>query len=566
MLASAPRARGARTALSRAADAIARMPAPPDPFPERVCVVLLDRRDPPAPEVTGPIRCVRREVEPVPDADVVCLLATGCEPLDQSWLARLVAALDGDAVAAAPLLLHPRRQWAHATPHDGRIRARGVDVVMGDDDAPALRAVAAGRRGDVVGGPIATYLAVGCLAVTRAAFDSAGGLRSLGDPDLDLVDLCVRLQRSGGSVVVVPSAAMVDRRPVPERAALHSPITDPSEARRRLVSLHGPTLLRRAAPPGDGVLRFALTCSAPSVKVAERWGDWHLTEAFGRALARLGHEVRVQTADRANSLAGRSRDVHVVVRGLTPVRATPGQRHVLWVISHPELVADDECAEADLVLVASSKFADELRGRTRTPVEVMLQATDPERFHPLPRSDAHAHEVTVVAKTRDVLRSAVADAVSAGLRPAIHGSGWESFVDPSLVVASHVPNDRLPLVYSSAGVVLNDHWDTMREWGFVSNRLFDVLACGTPVISDSMPEITELFDDTVPTYRDAGELRALVEADLAAPEDARARAARGREIVLGSHTFDHRAAQLLDALERHGLVAPETRALRRRGA
>ena len=45
--------------------------------------------------------------------------------------------------------------------------------------------------------------------------------------------------------------------------------------------------------------------------------------------------------------------------------------------------------------------------------------------------------------------------------------------------------------------MLNDHWDTMRAWGFVSNRIFDVLACGTPVISDHLPEIEELFDGAV---------------------------------------------------------------------
>ena len=98
------------------------------------------------------------------------------------------------------------------------------------------------------------------------------------------------------------------------------------------------------------------------------------------------------------------------------------------------------------------------------------------------------------------MRPIVGDALAAGIRPAIYGGGWRGLVDPSLVVADHVDNDELPAVYRSAGVVLNDHWDTMRAWGFVSNRLFDVLACGTPVISDHLPEIEVLFGDAVPTY------------------------------------------------------------------
>jgi spore maturation protein CgeB len=183
----------------------------------------------------------------------------------------------------------------------------------------------------------------------------------------------------------------------------------------------------------------------------------------------------------------------------------------------------------------------------------MLQATDVTRFQPVPADSTRAHDVVVVAKSRDVFRSAVADAIAVGLRPAIYGSGWETFVDPELVVRSYVPNEELPVVYSSAGVLLNDHWQSMHEWGFVSNRLFDALACETPVISDAMPEIDELFDGTVLTYREPTELRALVDALLDDPTAARARAARGRRIVVDHHTFEHRAQQFLQLLQRYNL-------------
>ena len=203
------------------------------------------------------------------------------------------------------------------------------------------------------------------------------------------------------------------------------------------------------------------------------------------------------------------------------------------------------------MLVASHRFARELRDRTSTPVEVLLQATDHRRFRPVAADPIHAHPIVVVAKTRDVLRPAVADAVAVGFRPAIYGSGWEDFVDPDLIVADYVANEELPVVYSSAGVLLNDHWGTMRSWGFVSNRLFDALACDTPVISDHVPEIHDLFGDAVPMYREPAELRALVDSDLEDPIAARRRASGGRQEVLGAHTFDHRARELLDALARH---------------
>jgi spore maturation protein CgeB len=109
-------------------------------------------------------------------------------------------------------------------------------------------------------------------------------------------------------------------------------------------------------------------------------------------------------------------------------------------------------------------------------------------------------------------------------------------------------------VYSSVRVLLTDHWETMNAWGFVSNRLFDALACETPVVSEDLPEVDELFEGTVLTFRNAADLRAVVDAALADPVAARARAAHGRAIVVERHTFDHRAAQLVDALARHGLA------------
>jgi spore maturation protein CgeB len=166
--------------------------------------------------------------------------------------------------------------------------------------------------------------------------------------------------------------------------------------------------------------------------------------------------------------------------------------------------------------------------------------------------------VAIVANARHTRRRIVDDALAAGLRPAVYGRGWAGRLDPDLVVAEQVPNDELPALYSSVGVLLNDHWEDMRRWGFVSNRLFDALACATPVISDAVPAVVTLFGDTIPTYTTPDELRSLVERDLGAPGAARERAHAGRRLVMAAHTFDDRADELLAALRRLGLDAGRT--------
>ncbi len=468
-------------------------------------------------------------------------------------MARLAAEVDGRTVAAAPQVVHPRRPLIRATPHDARIRQLGFDLAV-DDDVPEVVARAAGRTAAVGRVPLSVAGASAAgLVVDRRALEAVGGLPAFEDADLAVFELCRRLRARGGRIVAVPDAVVVDHRPVRSTPALTRPLAANAERWRTYVERHGPALMRDAVPLPGGRLRIALTIAAPSEKVAPRWGDWHLAQGFARALRALGHVVRVQTFDHADDLATRASDVHCVLRGLRAVRRSPGQAHVLWIISHPDSIDAAECDEADLVLVASQRFADELRGRTRTPVEVMLQATDASRFHPMPGDPGHAHDVAVVAKSRDVYRTAVADAISVGLRPAIYGGGWDTLVDRTLVASEYVANEELPVVYSSIGVLLNDHWRDMREHGFVSNRLFDALACGTPVISDDVPEIAEIFGDVVDTYHDPAELRALVAATLADRVVARERAARGGELVRQHHTFDQRAAQFAGTLKRHGL-------------
>jgi hypothetical protein len=485
------------------------------------------------------------------DPDLVGVVSATAEPREPGWVDALASAIEGTAVAAVPLVVHPRRPVHRSTAHDGLVKAAGAALRLDSDGAP--RAVALGVGDTPRSGGDAAEVDAGsgtALVVARTAYEAAGGLAATDDLDAAVVELCARLRWQGGHVVMVPGAVMVDHRRVRARRELRLPVDPAGPGWAGAVQRSGPLLRRAADPRACPPLRLAVTVAAPSAKVAEGWGDWHLAQALADSLRRQGQEVRMQTADQADDLAGRSCDVHLVLRGLQPVRRTVGQRHVLWIISHPESIDDDELHAADLVLVASPRFAAHLRRRTETPVEVMLQATDHRRFRPRPVDPAHRHDVTIVAKTRDVPRPIVSDAVAAGLRPRIYGDGWRGLVEPALVVADHVGNEELPAIYSSAGVVLNDHWRTMREWGFVSNRLFDVLACGAPVISDPVEGVDQLFDGALLEYRTPGELRTLVDQLLADPVEARERAAQGRKVVLAHHTFDHRARQLIDSLAR----------------
>jgi glycosyltransferase involved in cell wall biosynthesis len=489
--------------------------------------------------------------------EIVVVVGPTGEPIGDDWLDRLTAPFADPAVAACgPLVVHPVRPWRRATPHDGRVRQLGLDVVV-EGGRPSVVGHGAGTTPDVAGGVAEVAALSGPVVAIRrtAALALEPGLPA-DDLDAAVIELAVRLRHAGGKLVANPGAVVVDHSPVADPAHLDRPVPNDGERWSAVVDRVGPLLVRTAEP--ERPLRLAVTISAPSTRVAPRWGDWHLAEALARSLARRDVEVALGALDRADGAVARSCDVHLVVRGKARVRRTSGQHHVLWIMSHPDEVTTDECDEADLVLVASEAFAAHLRTLTTTPVEVLLQATDHRRFSPLPPDPRFAHPVAIVANARHTRRRIVDDALAAGLRPAVYGRGWAGRLDPDLVVAEQVPNDELPALYSSVGVLLNDHWEDMRRWGFVSNRLFDALACATPVISDAVPAVVTLFGDTIPTYTTPDELRSLVEHDLGAPGAARERAHAGRRLVMAAHTFDDRADELLAALRRLGLDAGRT--------
>jgi glycosyltransferase involved in cell wall biosynthesis len=280
---------------------------------------------------------------------------------------------------------------------------------------------------------------------------------------------------------------------------------------------------------------------------AERWGDTHFARALAGELERRGHAARIEVLAEWDAPDRPPADVTIHLRGLWPYVPRRDELSVLWNISHPDLLTPAECDAFDLVATPSARHAEQLARRTSTPTIVVEQATDPVVFFP-EHDAAHERELVLVGNSRGIFRPILRDLLPTDRDLAVWGQGWAGVLPPGLVVGQHLPNDEVRRAYSSAAIVLNDHWDDMREQGIVSNRIFDALACGAVVISDHLPELDERFGDAVLTYRTREELQASVAQLLADPAERAERAARGRELVLAEHTFRHRVDALLASI------------------
>ena len=296
-------------------------------------------------------------------------------------------------------------------------------------------------------------------------------------------------------------------------------------------------------------LRIALKVPAPSAEVAHEWGDYHFALSLRRCLWRRGHSVRIDLLPAWHGPERLGDDVTLVMRGLSAYRPDPKQINLMWNISHAEHVSEAEYASYDHVFVASRSHARRLQ-HLDVPVTTLLQATDPDVFFRETSQRAPREPVLFVGNSRYQRRPIVVDAIEAGLPLAVYGALWEGVIPDPYLRSRHVPNEELRHYYSNAGVVLNDHWASMRDLGFLSNRLFDAGACGAWVVSDPAADLEDVFGETVATYDTPEELHRLVTQALDDPARARERGARLAALVREHHTFEARADEILSVIAR----------------
>jgi spore maturation protein CgeB len=323
-------------------------------------------------------------------------------------------------------------------------------------------------------------------------------------------------------------------------------------ARYRDVVLDRHTYARRGTEVRDALMdwttatRWGIRIGVPAWDQVDQWGDYFFARAIQRILERTGVPTRVHLLPEWTTTVPARDDVSLHLFGLSkgPIRAA--QVNLLWQISHPELASPGLYEQYDHVFVASEAFAAMMAPAIRVPVEPLHQATDPERFHPEPGGPDH--ELLFIANSRKVARKVTTDLAGTTHDLAVYGANWTAdLIEPRFVKGESVPNADLARYYTAAAIVLNDHWDDMRAQGFLSNRLYDALACGACVISDDVEGIEAEFDGAVLTYREPHELEMLIERYLADPPARRLLGERGRKVVLERHTFEVRVAALMAA-------------------
>jgi len=294
--------------------------------------------------------------------------------------------------------------------------------------------------------------------------------------------------------------------------------------------------------------RIAIKIPAPKWKVVQEWGDYHLALGLKKEMERKNCEVLLQILPEWNK-GDSDCDAVIVLRGLNQYKPKKEHYNIMWNISHPDDVDIDEYNQYDQVFIASDYWAGEIRKDTKVPVEPLLQCADPELFY-RDTSSEYQSDLLFVGNSRKVPRKILKDLLPTDKDLAVYGKNWKRFIKRRYIKGKHIPYVELRKAYSSCKILLNDHWDDMRDKGFISNRIFDGFASGAFIISDDVRGARDVFKDALVTYDNREELHSLID-DYMENEDLRAEKAKeGQDIVLNCHTFAIRAERILEVIPR----------------
>ena len=293
---------------------------------------------------------------------------------------------------------------------------------------------------------------------------------------------------------------------------------------------------------------IAIKIACPDINLKDNWGDYHFAVSLCSAFRRKGISSQIYFSQESNICA--KEDVSLVLRGLSKFEINPYQINIAWIISHPDKIQLDELNMYDKVFVASGLYVKKLRDSGLCSAEELLQCTDISRFYPFEIPPIRYINNLFCANSRNVLRKVIDFAITEGIAINIYGEMHEGIAPDYMIKGNKIDNVDLPNYYRHSDVVLNDHWDSMLQEGFVSNRVFDVLSCASPLVTDKVNEFPKdiekmcfFFDNDNHTLFDA--IEEAKKSSLLNYDDHLDMA----KYIHSEHSFDNRATYILNSIE-----------------
>ncbi len=234
--------------------------------------------------------------------------------------------------------------------------------------------------------------------------------------------------------------------------------------------------------------------------------------------------------------------------------STPGLVKIAWARNWFERWCERGWFGAfDFYLTSSQLSARYVSSKAGKLAHILRVGTNPQRFNvegrpPVPTLD-YVFTGSYWGSDRDI--AFALGALPVKLRGAIYGKGWHVHPHLARLDKGFVRYADLPDIYRQAAIVIDDANHVTKAWGAANSRVFDALAAGCLVITNSESVSLDAFDGELPVYRSNDDLVRLVSHYANDQKSRVTLQERLRRIVLAKHCYAHRAFEFGLHLERY---------------
>lgn len=303
---------------------------------------------------------------------------------------------------------------------------------------------------------------------------------------------------------------------------------------------------------------FVIAFIVSKADLEAREGDIYTAFELGTALKTLG-DVEIVYIERENWQNLSSVDVAIIMlHDFNPgkiTQAAPNIRLIAWARNQFDAWLQQPWLERyDDIWVATRKAASAFAEKLGSPVRLMPIATNQARFTTARYSPDHASDYvftgSIFAVPRQIMRDLRPDQIPYTF--AIYGHGWENAGQWRKYWRGAIGYAQIPRIYASTRIVVDDANSSIINWGGINSRVFDALAAGALVITNSKIGSEELFEGLLPCYESAEDLTKKINYFLENENERIKLVERLKGIILQKHTYAIRADYAKEALLRLG--------------
>lgn len=141
------------------------------------------------------------------------------------------------------------------------------------------------------------------------------------------------------------------------------------------------------------------------------------------ALEKIGFNVLLH--ERENWYCDVETDISIVLRGAYEYEPDLDEINVMWNITHPTKVCDEELEKFDIVFIASQSHSKRINDKIDTTVLPLLPCTNPDMFYRY--EDYRCYDdLLFISNSRSDFTEIIKDIIKNGNSPAVYGSNWKN--------------------------------------------------------------------------------------------------------------------------------------------